>query len=178
MSSMESDVTARQILANQANWNARTPVYVASEFYGVGRKDPFGWFAPFEWAELGELTGRELAHLQCHSGVETIALARSGARAHGLDISQRAVEEARRIAAEQGVRIEYVRADVHDAVAGLGALRFEVVYTGKGALCYLPDLSRWAAVVAQPRPPWPTSGGMASARWSPHWCGPGCGSRA
>ncbi|MFE2757981.1 class I SAM-dependent methyltransferase [Actinosynnema sp. NPDC059335] len=138
----------RMVRANRANWDARTPVHVASEFYGVGRRDPEGWFAPFEWAALGDLSGREVAHLQCHLGVETIALARRGGRVTGLDLSAAAVVEARRIAAAHGVEVEYVHADVHDAVQHLGAGRFDVVYTGKGALCYLPDLPRWAAEVA------------------------------
>ncbi|MCE6996117.1 class I SAM-dependent methyltransferase [Saccharothrix sp. S26] len=137
------------VRANQANWDARTPVHAASEFYAIGRRDPHGWFAPFEWHDLGDLAGREVVHLQCHIGIETIALARQGARVTGLDFSTAAVAEARRIAAEEGVSIEYVRADVHDAVAHLGSGRFDVVYTGKGALCYLPDLPRWAATVAE-----------------------------
>jgi SAM-dependent methyltransferase len=37
---------------------------------------------------------------------------------------------------------------VYDAPEALGDRRFDVVYTGKGALCYLPDLNRWAATVA------------------------------
>lgn len=41
------------------------------------------------------------------------------------------------------------RANVYDAVEALGEGRFDVVHTGKGALCYLPDLDRWAAVVAR-----------------------------
>jgi SAM-dependent methyltransferase len=137
----------RMVRANQANWDARTPVHVASEFYAVGRSDPQGWFAPFEWVELGDLAGRELAHLQCHIGIETIGLARRGARVTGLDFSAAAVAEARRIAAEEDAEIDYVHADVHDAAARLGDERFDIVYTGKGALCYLPDLPRWAATV-------------------------------
>ncbi|MGM1061431.1 class I SAM-dependent methyltransferase [Saccharothrix sp. Mg75] len=137
----------RMVRANRANWDARTPVHAASEFYAIGRRDPQGWFAPFEWDAFGDLAGRELVHLQCHIGIETLAPARRGARVTGLDFSAASVEEARRIAAEEGVGIDYVHADVHDAVAHLGAGRFDVVYTGKGALCYLPDLARWAEVL-------------------------------
>lgn len=133
--------------ANRANWDARTPVHAASEFYATGRRDPSGWFAPFEWDDLGDLAGREQVHLQCHLGIEAIGLARRGARVVGLDFSGAAVVEARRIAAEEGVDVDYVQADVRDAVEHLGAGGFDVVYTGKGALCYLPDLPRWAAVV-------------------------------
>jgi SAM-dependent methyltransferase len=135
------------VRANRANWDARTPVHVASEFYGIGTRDAREWFADFEWEDLGDLTGRDLIHLQCHLGVETIAFPRAGARTVGLDFSGAAVTEARRIADEAGVDVEYVHADVHDAVEAVDGRTFDVVYTGKGALCYLPDLTRWAAVV-------------------------------
>ncbi|UQA97667.1 class I SAM-dependent methyltransferase [Streptomyces halobius] len=138
------------VRANEANWDARTPVHVASEFYGLdGSRSAEDWFAPFEWADLGDLTGREVLHLQCHLGTETAAFAERGA-AHtvGLDISAAAVAEARRLADEGGRDVEFVRADVHRAVEALGGRRFDVIYTGKGALCYLPDLTAWAGIVS------------------------------
>lgn len=142
--------TEEMLLANQANWDARTPVHVASAFYGLdGSRTAEDWFAPFEWTDLGDLAGREVLHLQCHLGTETAAFAERGA-AHtvGLDFSAAAVAEARRLAAEAGRSVEFVRSDVHRAVEALGGRRFDVVYTGKGALCYLPDLTAWAEVVS------------------------------
>jgi SAM-dependent methyltransferase len=145
---MLDDATRRMILANAANWDARTPVHVASAFYGLdGTRDASYWFADFEWDDLGQLSGSEVLHAQCHIGTETIALARKGARTVGLDISPQSVREARRIASEAGVEIEYVCADVYDALEVLGPARFDVIYTGKGAVCYLPDLDRWAAIL-------------------------------
>ncbi|WP_433858992.1 class I SAM-dependent methyltransferase [Streptomyces kronopolitis] len=138
------------LLANQANWDARTPVHVASAFYGLdGSRTAEDWFAPFEWTDLGDLAGREVLHLQCHLGTETAAFAERGA-AHtvGLDFSAAAVAEARRLAGEAGRSVEFVRSDVHRAAEALGGRRFDVVYTGKGALCYLPDLTAWAEVVS------------------------------
>jgi SAM-dependent methyltransferase len=46
-----------------------------------------------------------------------------------------------------GLDAEFVTADVYDAVAAFGGRTFDVVYTGLGALNWLPDLRRWAAVV-------------------------------
>jgi SAM-dependent methyltransferase len=139
--------TRRRFAAIQANWDARTPIHVASRFYDVGRKEPASWFADYEWADLGDLTGRDVLHLQCHLGTETAAFAGRGARrVVGLDISETAVAEARRLATAP---IEYVRANVYDAPTALDGDRFDVVYTGKGALCYLPDLPRWASVVSE-----------------------------
>ncbi|MEU3253432.1 class I SAM-dependent methyltransferase [Streptomyces sp. NPDC006997] len=140
----------RLMRANQANWDARTPVHLASRFYGLdGDPDPSRWFAPWEWRDLGDVAGRDVLHLQCHLGTETIAFARRGARAVGLDFSAASVAAASGVAARAGVDVDYVRANVYDAVEALGGRRFDVVYTGKGALCYLPDLDRWADVVAR-----------------------------
>lgn len=145
----ETDVE-QMMLANQANWDQRTPIHLASSFYGVdGSRDPDSWFAGYEWGDLGELAGVDLLHLQCHLGVETIALARRGARAVGVDISGESVVHARAVAESHDVDIEYVQANVYDAVEALEGRTFDLIYTGKGALCYLPDLAAWGDVVSR-----------------------------
>jgi SAM-dependent methyltransferase len=138
-----------KIAANKRNWDARAPIHVHSEFYGIGERDPLTWFAPFEWRDLGELAGRHLLHLQSHLGCETMAFALKGAHTTGLDFSGVSVLEAQRIACEAGLAIDYVNADVYQAVEMLGTQRFDVIYTGKGALCYLPDLALWAQTIVR-----------------------------
>ncbi|MET9274500.1 class I SAM-dependent methyltransferase [Kribbella sp. NPDC003557] len=138
--------TQRMVAANEADWNARAPLHAASDFYD--RPADF-WFADYEWADLGPLDGRDVLHLQCHLGTETIEFARRGARTSGLDLSEKSLEAAREIATEAGVEVDYLHADVYDAVRAVGGRRFDVVYTGKGALCYLPDLQQWAEVVRE-----------------------------
>jgi SAM-dependent methyltransferase len=143
----DEDIRAK-VAANKRNWDARVPIHVNSAFYEIVERDPMSWFAPFEWRDLGQLEGREVVHLQCHLGAETMAFALKGARTTGLDFSGVSVQEARRVAHQAALAIEYVHADVYDAAAALGTERFDVVYTGKGALCYLPDLTAWAQTVA------------------------------
>jgi SAM-dependent methyltransferase len=92
---------------------------------------------------------KRLVHLQCHFGLDTLSWARAGASAVGLDFSSPAVQAASALAAETGLDARFVQADVYDAVAALGGELFEIVYTGLGALSWLPDLSRWAVVVAE-----------------------------
>lgn len=138
------------MLANEANWDQRTPIHLASAFYGVdGSREPESWFADYEWEDLGDLDGADLLHLQCHLGVETVALSRRGARAVGVDFSAESVAQARAVATRFEVDVEYVRANVYDAVEALDGRQFDVIYTGKGALCYLPDLVGWGDVVAR-----------------------------
>jgi SAM-dependent methyltransferase len=96
---------------------------------------------------VGDVRGRSLLHLQCHFGFDTLSWARLGARATGVDFSPRAIA----IATELAARIldaRFVEADLY-AVPDVLAERFEVVYTGGGALCWLPDIRRWGMVVAR-----------------------------
>ena len=149
---MRFDVaTSGMMRSNQRNWDARTPVHVASEFYGLdGTRDPLDWFASFEWTDLGALDGLDVLHMQCHLGTETQAFAGKGARSTvGLDFSGAAVEHARRIAADAGANVEYLHSDVYDAVQALDGRRFDLVYTGKGSLFFLPDLPQWSEIVAE-----------------------------
>ena len=42
----------------------------------------------------------------------------------------------------------FVESDVYDAASALGGEQFDLVFTGIGALCWLPSISRWAVAVA------------------------------
>ena len=134
---------------NLANWDDRVPVHLASAFYDLdGFRSGGSSLRSFEAAEAGDVTGKRLVHLQCHVGLDTLSWARNGALVTGLDFSAPAIEAARSLAADLAIDASFVTADVYDAVAALGRRRFDVVYTGTGALVWLPDLPRWAAVVA------------------------------
>ncbi|MFE7564404.1 class I SAM-dependent methyltransferase [Kitasatospora sp. NPDC057500] len=137
------------LAANRANWDGRVPVHVASDFYDVagfveGKESLRG----FELAEVGEVRGKSLLHLQCHFGQDTLSWARHGATVTGLDFSRPAVEAATDLAGRIGMdSARFVVSDVYDAVAALGGRSFDIVYTGLGALCWLPDIGRWARTV-------------------------------
>jgi 2-polyprenyl-3-methyl-5-hydroxy-6-metoxy-1,4-benzoquinol methylase len=94
------------------------------------------------------VAGLDVVHLQCHIGTDTVSLGRLGARITGLDQSVPALEEARRLATAAGVEATFVESDLYGAVEALGPARFDLVYTGVGALNWLPDVRRWAEVVA------------------------------
>jgi 2-polyprenyl-3-methyl-5-hydroxy-6-metoxy-1,4-benzoquinol methylase len=134
---------------NRALWDERVPIHVASDFYDV---DAFlaggSTLRAFELEEVGDVSGLTLLHTQCHFGLDTLSWARRGARVTGLDFSGPAVEAARKLAADAGLDAEFVSSDVYEAVAALGGRRFDVVYTGLGALNWLPDVERWASVMA------------------------------
>lgn len=137
---------------NRANWDERAPAHAASPGYAVDRfaADPdfLSDVVRFDRALLGDVAGLRGVHLQCHIGTDTVSLARLGATMTGLDFSPAAVAEARRVAALAGAPVDFVEAEVDDAVEVLGAESFDLVYTGVGALCWLPSVRRWAATVA------------------------------
>jgi SAM-dependent methyltransferase len=136
---------------NHANWESRVDHHAASEEYGLDRyrnPDHLSSIVRFDLPRLGSIDGLDVVHLQCHIGTDTLSLARLGARVTGLDFSESAIEAARRLAADHGPHVDYVVADAYDAGAVLGAARFDRVYTGIGAICWLPDIDRWAQTVA------------------------------
>jgi SAM-dependent methyltransferase len=136
--------------ANRLNWDERTAIHLRNRtgFYPIDRvragDDAFG--EP-EDAELGDLARKRLVHLQCHFGLDTIRLARRGAFATGLDFSASAISAARSLAAELRVNARFVEGNVYDAPALLEA-PYDIAFVTWGAIIWLPDIRRWAQVVA------------------------------
>src|SRR5580698_3978563 len=137
---------------NRANWDERAPAHAASADYGVQQfiADPghLSRVVTFDRLRLGELTGQRAVHLQCHIGTDTISLARLGATVTGLDFSPASVAQARDLAERTGTPARFAVSDVYAAADVLGRAEFDLVYTGIGALCWLPSIRRWAEVVA------------------------------
>lgn len=135
---------------NRANWDSRAPVH--AQGYGIDGllADPqrLSGVVRFDVPRLGDIAGLDVVHLQCHIGTDTLSLARLGARVTGVDLSGASLDEARRLAERAGAAIEYVRSDVYAAPVALAGRRFDLVYTGIGAICWLPSIRRWAQTVA------------------------------
>jgi SAM-dependent methyltransferase len=138
---------------NRANWDERAPAHAASADYALNEfvEDPefLSGVVRFDLPRLGDIRGLRGVHLQCHIGTDTLSLARLGARMTGLDFSGASLAEARKLAELTGAKIEFVEAEVYDAPQRLRREKFDLVYTGIGALCWLPWIARWAAVVAE-----------------------------
>ena len=136
---------------NLANWSERAALHAKSADYGTAAliADPqaISDVVRFDLPRLGDITGLRVLHLQCHIGTDTVSLARLGAEVTGLDFSGAAVAEGRRLAERCGVDVRFVEGDAYDAVDLLGASSFDLVFTGIGALCWLPRVDLWAGVV-------------------------------
>jgi SAM-dependent methyltransferase len=137
---------------NRANWDERAPAHAASPGYAVEQfeNDPsfLSHVVRFDLPRLPDISGMRGVHLQCHIGTDTVSLARLGARMTGLDFSPTAIAEARRISELAGADVDFVEADLYGAPDVLPNEAFDLVFTGIGALCWLPDIRRWARVVA------------------------------
>jgi len=144
------DASIDYLAINRANWDSRVPHH--EKGYEVERflADPshLSETVRFDVPRLGDVTGRETVHLQCHIGTDTLSLHRLGASVTGLDFSAPALEVARRLARETGAEATFVEADLYSATSVLPTGGFDLVYTGIGALCWLPNVARWAEVVS------------------------------
>ncbi len=139
---------------NRMLWNARVPHHVASEFYDVesfvAGRDPL---APLELSILGDISGLDVLHLQCHFGQDTIALARRGARITGLDISEEALKAADALATRCGVDARWIQSDVRAFRPELEASA-DLVFSSYGTIGWIPALDQWAHNIARYlRPP-------------------------
>jgi SAM-dependent methyltransferase len=100
-----------------------------------------------ELDEVGDVSGKRLLHLQCHFGMDTLSWARRGAIAVGADFSPEAVGLAKQLSTEVGLPAEFVCSNIYELPSHLEG-DFDIVFTSYGVLCWLPDLSAWADVIA------------------------------
>jgi SAM-dependent methyltransferase len=138
--------------ANRANWDERVQVHLGTSGYDLAPlRAGHGRLNAIEEAELGSVKGLRVLHLQCHFGRDTLTLAQRGAEVVGLDFSAPAVAKARELAAELSLesRARFVEADLYDAVAAVPEPHaFDLVFVTWGAITWLPDIRRWAEIVA------------------------------
>lgn len=141
---------ADYLASNRALWNAMTLNQLESDHHRDVATVRAGGLTlrSIEREALGDMRGRSLLHLQCNMGSDAISWARLGARVTGVDISDAAIAQARALAAETGVSAQFLRSDIYDLPAVLDE-QFDIVFASYGALCWLPDLTRWATIAAR-----------------------------
>lgn len=137
--------------ANLANWNERVAGHMAPDGYGVAalidHPDHISDVVAFDRDVFGDVTGKTLLHSQCHIGTDTVSWAKLGAQVTGLDFSPTALDAARSIAERVGVDATFVETELYDAPTHIDE-QFDCVYTGVGAINWLPDIAEWGRVMA------------------------------
>lgn len=129
---------------NRDLWDAWTRIHSASAFYDVNafRAGRSTLKAP-ELEAVGSVENKEMLHLQCHFGLDTLSWARLGARTTGVDFSPEAIALARQLAADMHLDAAFHCADV-SSLPPEWAERYDIVFSSYGVLPWLPDLTAWA----------------------------------
>lgn len=133
---------------NKKLWDQKTPVHVESGFYDVeGFLNGGNSLKEIERALLGDVKGKSILHLQCHFGLDTLSLSRMGAKATGVDFSEKAIEQARKLNSQAGLDAEFICCNIYDLPKHLNR-HFDLVFTSYGTIGWLPDMQKWARIVS------------------------------
>src|SRR5438034_11804527 len=116
-------------MSAQLFMRAIPPVIICST--GFGRARTPCTRSAIEAAELGDIRGKRVLHLQCHIGRDTLCLVRRGATVTGLDFSSAALDVARRLSDETGLKANFVEGTV-DRAPELTPGPFDLVFTTWG----------------------------------------------
>lgn len=136
------------ISINKALWDAKTIVHKDSEFYDLPSfKAGKNTLNSIEMGLLGDVAQKSVLHLQCHFGQDTMSFSRLGAVATGIDLSSNAIELAKALSTELQLNTQFIETDVYsvpEKVVG----EFDLVFSSYGTIGWLPDLNKWANVIA------------------------------
>lgn len=136
------------IAINKKTWNNKTEIHFESDFYDMPSfLEGKSTLNAIELELLGDVSNKKVLHLQCHFGQDTITFSRMGAQATGVDLSDKAIDKARDIAQQLNLDTTFVCCDIYDAPKYLDE-KFDIVFTSYGTIGWLPDLDKWANVVA------------------------------
>lgn len=132
---------------NRKAWDKRTAIHVDSQFYDVaGFIRGKSSLNSIELEQVGDVNGKTLLHLQCHFGLDSLSWSRLGANVTGVDLSPIAIDHARDLPRQLGLKAEFIADDIYHFGSD-NTRKFNNVFTSYGVLCWLPDLTRWAAVI-------------------------------
>jgi ubiquinone/menaquinone biosynthesis C-methylase UbiE len=133
---------------NKSLWNKKVDIHPDTELYDNDSfKKGRNSLMPIELEELGDVSGKSILHLQCHFGQDTISWTRLGAKATGVDFSEKAIDFAQKMTEELELDTQFVCSNIYDLPQHLDE-KFDIVFTSYGTIGWLPDLDKWAAVVS------------------------------
>ena len=143
---------SEEVAANLRLWDGWTDLHMSGSYYDVEGFVASPESRPFVWLTrevVGDVAGKRLLHLQCHVGIDTLRFVLAGAvDVTGVDFSPRAVAAAQSIAARLDLPARFVDADVTELPDDVPEAAYDVVFTSYGTIMWLPDLDRWAQMIA------------------------------
>jgi len=132
---------------NKQSWNKKTDAHINSDFYDMpGFLNGNTSLNSIELELLGDITGKEILHLQCHFGQDTISLGRLGAHATGVDLSDNAIAQAKLLTEKTKADAKFICCDIYELPNYLDK-QFDIVFTTYGTIGWLPDLNKWASII-------------------------------
>ncbi len=134
---------------NKKLWNQKVDHHIKSDFYNVpsflkGKNS----LNSIELELLGDITGKNILHLQCHFGQDTISLARMGAKVTGIDLSNEAIDQAKLLTEKSNSEVDFICCDIYDLPNHLDK-QFDIIFTSYGTIGWLPDLNKWAKIISK-----------------------------
>ena len=133
---------------NRKSWNSRVDVHLKSDFYDVkGFLEGESSLNDIELGLLGDIKGKSILHLQCQFGQDTISLGRLGANVTGVDLSDKAIDNAKILAKKANVNATFICCDIYDLPTYLNE-QFDIVFTSYGVIGWLPDMGKWAKIIS------------------------------
>ena len=142
------NIQDRYIEVNRKLWNEKTSYHVNSDFYDMPSfLSGQSTLKEVELGLLGDIKGKDVLHLQCHFGQDSLSLARMGANVTGVDFSDKAIDKARELNEALGLNAQFICSDVYD-LPSVHDSSYDIVFTSYGVLGWLPDMKKWAKVVS------------------------------
>lgn len=134
---------------NRQSWNNMTEIHLKSDFYDLdGFLKGNSSLNDIELNLLGDIKGKTILHLQCHFGQDSVSLSRLGAEVTGVDLSDVAIKNAKKIAKDTHSKATFICCDVYDLPNHLDE-QFDFVFTSYGTIGWLPDLNKWAKIISK-----------------------------
>lgn len=133
---------------NKDSWNKRVEHHLKSEFYDIKSfKNGKSSLNEIEIELLGDINGKEILHLQCHFGQDTLSLARLGAKCTGVDFSEKAIATAKNLSEEMNIPSEFICSDIYNVPEVINK-KYDIVFTSYGTIGWLPDIQKWAEIIS------------------------------
>lgn len=133
---------------NKQTWNNKVAIHISSDFY---KQEKFitgkNSLPQTDLEALGDVAGKRILHLQCHFGQDSLSLSRLGAKVTGIDFSEEAITKAKVLNDTLGLDAEFICCDVYETLQHITE-KYDIVYTSYGTIGWLPDLNKWASVIA------------------------------
>ena len=133
---------------NKKWWNDVTPIHTRSKLYDLENfKKGKTSLQSIELKELGNIKGKTILHLLCHFGMDTLSFGRLGAKVTGVDLSDKAVEFAKKLSKEINTPAEFICSDVYKLPKVLNK-KYDIIFASYGVLCWLSNIKKFAKIVS------------------------------